>query len=60
MAAKKHENTEPEVFAQEADGRGRIRLDRRFTGAEAAAQDRANRERYLEERAKRFEGRVVE
>lgn len=45
------------VFHQIPDARGRVRLDRPQTGPEAAAQDEHNRERYLHERAKRFEGR---
>jgi hypothetical protein len=63
MATTKKRDTEPdepEVYEQAEDDRGRTRLDRRLTTAEARAQDEENRERYLEGRRRRFEGRVAE
>jgi hypothetical protein len=48
----------PEVFRQEADPHGRVRLDRPLTGEEAAEQDKRNRERYVEQRRRRFAGRT--
>jgi hypothetical protein len=52
--ARRTREQSQEIFRQEADALGRTRLDRPHTGEEAAAQDAANRERYLAERAKRF------
>ena len=54
--AKQQQQEEPRVYEQTEDERGRTRLDRPFTAEEAAAQDAAHRERYREERAKRFGG----
>jgi hypothetical protein len=49
-----HEFEPGQAFEQELDPHGRQRLDRPLTPAEAAEQDAANRERYLNERRKRF------
>ena len=61
---KKSEQTEQsrlaegeELFEPTEDELGRLRLDRRLTPEEAAAQDEANRKVFLEERAQRFQGR---
>ena len=49
------QTTEAEqVFEQAEDERGRIRLDRPFSAAEAAAQDQANSIAAAEERRLRF------
>ncbi len=45
MASKQKTTNEPEFFEQVEEASGRVRLDRRFNGAEAAAQDAENRER---------------
>jgi hypothetical protein len=45
---------EPEVFEPVEDERGRLRLDRRLTPAEAAAQDAEHREMFEQNRRERF------
>jgi len=48
---------DPDAFAQEADPRGRVRLDRPFTAAEAQELDEANRQTQAQARANRFAAR---
>jgi hypothetical protein len=45
-----------ELFEPIEDERGRLRLDRRLTPEEAAAQDEANRAAWLQDRRARFGG----
>ena len=52
------QTTEAEqVLEQSEDERGRVRLDRRLTAEEVAAEDEERRRAFLEERALRFVGR---
>ena len=55
---EQQEPFEVEPFEQAYDPHGRMRTDRPLTLAEASAQDAANRERYLQERAARFAPRT--
>ena len=48
---------DPEAFVQEADRRGRVRLDRPHTAAEAQELDEQNRQQQAQERADRFADR---
>ena len=58
MAPRKQTQTdEPQVFEQRPDERGRIRLDRPLTAAEAAAQDAEHAALLVEDRNARFSGR---
>ena len=54
---RKREEPEATIFEQTPDQHGRIRLDRPLTGTEAQEQNEQNRERYVEQRRKRFQGR---
>lgn len=54
----KQEPKDSGVFEQ-VDERGRVRLDRPATGAEALAQDEAHRQAYSAERLARFEPAIA-
>jgi hypothetical protein len=54
MPTKEEKAVTEEFFEPTADERGRLRLDRRLTPEEAAAQDAEHRALYEENRAARF------
>ncbi len=51
---------ESQTYEQQHDERGRLRLDRPFTPAEAAAQDAEHREQYRVERLSRFDPPIAD
>ena len=56
---RRKQQDEPVVYEQEADARGRIRMDRPFTGDEALAQDQENRKAVEEARRRAFADRTL-
>ena len=55
---KTDSHRDPDAFVQEADPRGRVRLDRPHTATEAQEMDAENAQAAEDERARRFEGRA--
>lgn len=56
---RRKQQDEPEVYEQQPDERGRIRMDRPLTGPEALAQDEQNRRSVEEGRRQAFADRAT-